>query len=167
MPMNDSASVSPFTPGAWPYFLRALNWAKKHALNTIVDLHGAPGSQNGYDNSGQLTSNPTWATNATNVNRTLDIIAVIAKEAGGLIDVFELLNEAAGFRNSQWASVVRGYWQDGYTAVRDAAGGGLKVMIGDAFLGVDSWDNFLQYPTAQGVLMDVVSKRSRPARRIC
>ncbi|KAK7690700.1 hypothetical protein QCA50_005799 [Cerrena zonata] len=80
---NFTTSVAPFTPGAWPYFVQALNWAKQNGLHTIVDLHGAPGSQNGFDNSGQLTSNPTWGTDQTSVSRTLDIVRVITKKVGG------------------------------------------------------------------------------------
>lgn len=154
--MNDSVSVSPYIPGAWPYLLQALNWAKSYGLHVIVDLHGAPGSQNGYDNSGQRTNNPVWATNDANVNRTLEILSVIADNIGGMIDVLELLNEPAGFTNSQWASVIRQFWQDGYNVVRTVAGSSMKIMIGDAFLGVQSWEDFLQYPSAQGVMIDYV-----------
>lgn len=42
-----NTSVSPYIPGAWPYILRALNWAQAHSIHVILDLHGAPGSQNG------------------------------------------------------------------------------------------------------------------------
>jgi glucan 1,3-beta-glucosidase len=50
----------------------------------ILDLHGAPGSQNGYDNSGQRTSNPQWANSTTdNVARTLDILRFMVKNVGG------------------------------------------------------------------------------------
>ncbi|OCB84685.1 glycoside hydrolase family 5 protein [Sanghuangporus baumii] len=129
VPMNDSDSVSPYIPGAWPYFLQALNWARENSLHIIVDLHGAPGSQNGYDNSGQRTSNPTWATNDENVNRTIEILSSIAENAGGLIDILELLNEAAGFMSNQWASTIRQFWKDGYSAVREAAGPPMKIMI--------------------------------------
>lgn len=157
VPMNDSVSVSPYIPGAWPYLLQALNWAKANDLRVIVDLHGAPGSQNGYDNSGQRTDNPQWATDTANVNRTVEILTFVAENIGGMIDVLELLNEGAGFLGNQWSSTIRQFWKDGYNAVREAAGAGMKIMIGDAFLGVDSWEGFLQYPSAQGVMMDVVS----------
>ncbi len=122
--------------GAWTYFLRALTWAKKYNINVIVDLHCAPGSQNGYDNSGQLTNNPVWALNKSNVTRTIDTIKYIAKTVGNQVSVIELLNEAAGFRSDDWAAVVRQFWLDGYDAVRQAAGQGVQVMIGDAFLGI-------------------------------
>ncbi|KAG6908345.1 hypothetical protein DXG01_005256 [Tephrocybe rancida] len=133
---DGSTSVAPYTPGAWPYLLKGLEWAKKHSINVILDIHGAPGSQNGYDNSGQRTSNPVWALNPANVSRTIDTLRYIVENIGGLVDVIELLNEPAGFRGDHWAQVIAQFWLDGYDAVRQAGGAGIKVMIGDAFLGV-------------------------------
>lgn len=93
------------------------------------------------------------------------------EKAGGMIDVMELLNEPTAYR-SGIPDVLRGFWQDGYDVVRDAAGDAIQVMIGDGFLGVDvrvthslqnieesddvtkSWQGFLTYPSAQGVFMD-------------
>lgn len=132
---NHTTNVDPYVPGAWPYLLQALNWAKTHNLHVILDLHGAPGSQNGYDNSGQRTGNPQWGSDPDNVPRTLDMINFMAEKIGGMIDVLELVNEPGGFDPSI-GDILRGYWQDGYQTVRDAAGGALKVMIMDGFLGV-------------------------------
>ncbi|KAF8626989.1 hypothetical protein AX15_004578 [Amanita polypyramis BW_CC] len=151
---NTNTSISPYTPGAWPYLLQGLNWAQKHGIHVILDLHGAPGSQNGFDNSGQLTNNPQWALQPENVQRTLDTIRFVVQNVSGLVDVIELLNEPAAFRSPQWAQVLRQYWQDGYNVVREAVGNGIQVMIGDGFLGVQSWENFLTPPSAQGVIMD-------------
>jgi len=134
---NQSTSVDPYIPGAWPYLLRALNWAATHNIHVILDLHGAPGSQNGYDNSGQRRSDPQWALSSQNISRTIDTMVFIAKEIGGMIDVLELMNEPAGFRSDTWATVTRQYFQDAYDAVRDAVGDNMKMMISDAFLGVD------------------------------
>ncbi|EKM58378.1 glycoside hydrolase family 5 protein [Phanerochaete carnosa HHB-10118-sp] len=150
---NYTTDVSPYIPGAWPYLVQALNWAKQNGLHVILDLHGAPGSQNGYDNSGQRTNNPMWGSDPDNVPRTLDIIKFIAEQLGGMIDVLELLNEPVGFESSI-GNVIGNYWKQGYQVVRGAVGGGLQVMIMDAFLGVDSWENFLTYPSAEGVIMD-------------
>lgn len=90
-----------------------------------------------------------------------------------MIDVLELLNEPAGYVSPAFAAVVRQYWLDGYAAVREVDSD-IQIMIGDAFLGVDvwclcvcaqamvtnpftqSWQNFLTYPNATGVLMDYV-----------
>lgn len=108
-----------------------------HSVHVILDLHGAPGSQNGFDNSGQRTSDPAWALNPADVTRTIDTLRFIVENIGGMVDVIELLNEPAGFLGDDWAGVVRQFWQDGYDAVREAAGAGIQVMIGDAFLGVE------------------------------
>ncbi|KAF8972127.1 glycoside hydrolase family 5 protein [Flammula alnicola] len=151
---NTSTSTAPYVSGAWTYLLRALTWAEKHNVNVILDLHGAPGSQNGYDNSGQRTGNPVWAVNPNNVTRTVDTLKFLAKEVGSQVGVLELLNEGGGFIDSAWAAAVRSYFTDAYAAVREAAGQDVKVMIGDAFLGVDSWTNFLTAPQGQGVMMD-------------
>ena len=37
----------PFIQGQIPYLQKAVTWAGNHGLKLIVDLHGAPGSQNG------------------------------------------------------------------------------------------------------------------------
>lgn len=134
---SESTSTAPYNTGAWTYFLRALTWAQKYNIHVIVDLHGAPGSQNGYDNSGHLTNSPVWASAPSNVTRTVDTVKFLAKTVGSQVSVIELLNEAAGYRGDDWATVVRQFWLDGYAAVRDVAGLGVHVMIGDAFLGMN------------------------------
>jgi len=114
-----------------------VGWARKHGLHTIIDLHGAPGSQNGYDNSGQRTGSPQWALDSANVKATLAVIQVIATQLGPMIDAIELLNEVAGFLGSAWDTAVRGYWKSGYDLVRQTAGDDILVVIGDAFETVD------------------------------
>ena len=144
-----NTSVAPYIPGAWPYLLQGLNWAKQNGIHVILDLHGAPGSQNGYDNSGQRTDNPTWGSDPNAVPLTLDIIRYIANNVGGMIDVLELVNEAAGFTSSAWAADIREFFQDGYDAVREVSD--VNVMIGDAFLGV-SVRLHMSIPRGRGVV---------------
>jgi aryl-phospho-beta-D-glucosidase BglC (GH1 family) len=43
------ASGEPYIQGQREYLLKATDWAGKHGLKVIIDLHGVPGSQNGYD----------------------------------------------------------------------------------------------------------------------
>ena len=38
--------------GCVEYVDRAFDWAEKHGLKILLDLHTVPGSQNGYDNGG-------------------------------------------------------------------------------------------------------------------
>ena len=116
---NYTTSVEPYVPGAWPYLLRALGWARAHGLHVILDLHGAPGSQNGYDNSGRRGA-ADWA-QAENVPRTVDVVRFMAERVGGMIDVLELLNEPAGY-DASIGDVIGSVWKNGNQVVRNAAG---------------------------------------------
>lgn len=40
----------------WKYVLRIFRWARKYGLRINLDLHTAPGSQNGYNHSGKQYS---------------------------------------------------------------------------------------------------------------
>jgi glucan 1,3-beta-glucosidase len=66
----------PYVMGvSWRYLLRGIEWARKHGLRVKLDLHGVPGSQNGWNHSGKQgtvdwISGPDGAANA---QRTLDI----------------------------------------------------------------------------------------------
>ena len=50
----------PYAQGAAPYLERAVNWARQTGLKVVIDLHGAPKSQNGYDHSGHKAASPGW-----------------------------------------------------------------------------------------------------------
>ena len=43
------APGEPYISGQQAYLLQAISWAQTYNLKVIIDLHGAPGSQNGYD----------------------------------------------------------------------------------------------------------------------
>ncbi|KAF7327738.1 Glycoside hydrolase family 5 protein [Mycena kentingensis (nom. inval.)] len=152
---DEDTSSAPYVTGAWPYLLKGLNWARAHGVHVILDLHGAPGSQNGFDNSGQRTGDAQFHKNPANITRTIDTLRYIVQNVGGMIDVIELLNEPATFLDQNtYPTTLRKFWQDAYDAVRDAVGTGLKVMIGDGFQGVSQWKGFMTAPSATGVLMD-------------
>lgn len=42
----------PFIQGQLPYLQQAVGWAQSNGLKVIIDLHGAPGSQNGFVHPG-------------------------------------------------------------------------------------------------------------------
>ena len=44
-------SNEPFLVGAFDYLKLAVKWAQGLGLKVMLDLHGAPGGQNGFDNS--------------------------------------------------------------------------------------------------------------------
>jgi len=42
---KDIQHGEPWVWGSWDYVIKACGWAKKHGLQVMIDLHGAPGSQ--------------------------------------------------------------------------------------------------------------------------
>jgi len=49
----DVQGNEPFIQGAAEYLDKAIGWARNTGIKVLIDLHGAPGSQNGYDHSGR------------------------------------------------------------------------------------------------------------------
>ncbi|KAG8732972.1 exo-1,3-beta-glucanase [Ceratobasidium sp. 414] len=137
----DISGGEPYHQGQYPYLLKAVQWAQNHGIKVLVDLHGAPGSQNGFDNSGRRGS-ATWHTNSKNVARTNAIIKTLAAEFSKVqyastVTSIAPLNEPAGFVGGNIMNV-----------------GPLLEVIHDAFQPLSSWSGFMKYPKFEGVAMD-------------
>ena len=111
----------------------------------LIDLHGAPGSQNGFDNSGQKTANATW-TRGDNIEHTLEVLHIIGKRYGSnpTVSAIGLLNEPfpekLGYPEQTRGQVVN-YHNCGAKVVRKASGNeGLGVAISDAFTNAFKWN---------------------------
>jgi aryl-phospho-beta-D-glucosidase BglC (GH1 family) len=146
----------PYIQGQLPYLRNAVTWAGNNGLKLIIDLHGAPGSQNGFDNSGQRMSFPTWQSSASNIARTNEIMQRIANEFGPqyqTVAAIQPLNEPAGFDGSAVMNAVRTYWLSSYNTIRGSSANTLQ-LIHDAFQPLSSWNGWEQPPNYQGVAMD-------------
>jgi glucan 1,3-beta-glucosidase len=93
----------PYVSGiSWRYLLRGIEWARKYGLRVKLDLHGVPGSQNGWNHSGkQGTIGWLNGPNGTvNAQRTLDIHSQLAKffaqdRYKNIVVFYGLVNEPA------------------------------------------------------------------------
>ncbi|OWO98837.1 hypothetical protein B2J93_7099 [Marssonina coronariae] len=90
-------SGEPYTQGAAPYVDAAIDWARATGLKVWIDLHGAPLSQNGFDNSGHRISEPGWQ-GGNSTAQTLAVLKIIADkyaqaEYQDVVVAIELLNE--------------------------------------------------------------------------
>ncbi|KAL7007043.1 hypothetical protein EMMF5_003269 [Cystobasidiomycetes sp. EMM_F5] len=45
----ENTGGEPYPTGQYPYLFKAAQWAGQHGIHMFIDLHGAPGSQNGFD----------------------------------------------------------------------------------------------------------------------
>lgn len=138
-----------------------MNWCETYGVFIIVDLHGAPGSQNGFDNSGQRLSYPGWQSNSTNIQRTDAIIKTIISmfaEIPNVVSIIAPLNEPAGFDGDDVLTPLRQYYYDSYGNIRYPYGTSQEsntvVLLHDAFQSLSYWQGYQTPPDWQGVAMD-------------
>ncbi|WWD03768.1 hypothetical protein V865_001824 [Kwoniella europaea PYCC6329] len=88
-------SVSAAYINSWPRVVRAINWAEKYGLGVLVDLHGAPGSQNGQAHSGVSDGQQNLFNNPTNVQLTINILTYLTQQLVKVNNVvgIQILNE--------------------------------------------------------------------------
>lgn len=132
----------PYVQGQLKHLNNAINWAGSVGLKVWIDLHGAPGSQNGFDNSGKRDS-IEWQ-QGDNVKHTVETIRDLARiyaqsQYNNVVTAIELLNEPFG--PSLDRGKIEQYWKDGWGTVRDF--GDIGVVIGDAFFDTKSWNGFM------------------------
>lgn len=84
---------------AFSYFDWFLEQCKENEIYLILDLHGAPGGNNGYEHSGQMNKDDLWR-DETYINATVDLWNYIAThytetkpELGQWIASYDLINE--------------------------------------------------------------------------
>ncbi|PWN30870.1 glycoside hydrolase [Jaminaea rosea] len=145
------------------YLTRAVGWARDNGLKVMIDLHGAPFSQNGFDNSGHRGS-ANWFNNKDYANRAKAAITAIAKrfttsEYADTVTSIELLNEplTTNGDSGQRLQFAKDYASDAYYAVRYAQGSNptsVNVAFQEGFQNLNVYDNFMRPPNFQNVLLD-------------
>lgn len=149
-------------------FRRVLGWAVELGLKVFVDLHGAPGSQNGFDNSGQHGATRWQASGEgglPNVARTLVVwrrLARLLREFAASADVevsdvlagLEVINEAPCFEDEIDRDVLRAFLVDVYFQLRADLGSEIvPIYLHDCFFPHD-WSDFMRGPRFRNVLLD-------------
>lgn len=142
---------------SWRYLLRAIEWSRKYGLRINLDLHGLPGSQNGWNHSGRQGA-IGWlngSDGSLNGQRSLDIhnqlSAFFAQDRyKDILAFYGLANEPK--MTALPVSTVNGWTADAYQTVRQ---NGLEayIVFGDGFLGLPHWKGLLQ--NYQGLVLDV------------
>ena len=128
----------------------AIDWARQTGLKLWIDLHGAPGSQNGFDNSGHRTKTPGFESGDT-IQKTLEVLKIIANKYAqpsyqDVVVAIELLNEPLASALPSTPDLVQ-FYKDGYGNVRAVSN--TPVMIHDAFEQHGFWNDVLTTPDTQ------------------
>ncbi|KAJ5740471.1 hypothetical protein N7493_000343 [Penicillium malachiteum] len=142
----------PYVDGQLSYLDSAITWARAAGLKIMVDLHGAPGSQNGFDNSGKR-GYIGWQ-QGNNVNDTKTALQALAKRYAGDTDVvtaIEALNEpnTPGGVNEDG---LKQYYYDSWGVAREASQD-TTVVLHDGFQPTESWNGFMSESTGVWYVM--------------
>ncbi|KAJ7892517.1 glycoside hydrolase family 5 protein [Mycena olivaceomarginata] len=152
----------PFLEGTcWKYIVRLFGWARKYGIRVNLDLHTAPGSQNGYNHSGKLgeinfLNGPMGLANA---QRMLDYIRVIAEfisqpEYANVVGMFGIVNEA--YLPDIGRDVLTSFYLEAHNTIRSITGFGEGhgpfMSVHDGFQGTASWAGFL--PGSDRIILD-------------
>lgn len=144
----------PYVQGAQDYLDSAIEWAHDNDLKVWIDLHGAPGSQNGFDNSGLFRNNtPHWQDKEEYVELTLLVLRRIYTKYGSAqfsekyndtILGIEVLNEPLGPMLS--LAELKDFYRDTYEDARDIQDTNNTIIFHDAFQSAGYWNKFKLIP---------------------
>ena len=159
--LGDVRDGEPWVTGDLAYLERGLRWMAEIGMHAILDLHCAPGSQNGFDNSGRMgevhfadsETESNGRVRYPNIDRALSTIDALTRhfsgdEYKGTLVGIELVNEAF---ISIPLEIVKDYYLQGYERVKQY--GDLSVIIGDSFR-FGSWGDFMYPPHYRHVWID-------------
>lgn len=141
----------PYVPGAREYLDKVINWLHKYDLKVWIDVHGVPGSQNGFDNSGRFLNNtPGWQNSTENIDLSHRVLRKIYtrygssefySKYGDTILGIEVVNEPMGPKLNM--TQVEDFYEKSYKDARVYSDTNNTIVFHDAFQPAGYWDPFL------------------------
>jgi glucan 1,3-beta-glucosidase len=113
------------------YIDKAFKWAQATGIRILIDLHGAPGSQNGRDHSGRA-GKTGWHHDPRNITATLDAVSQIAKRYGShpaLLGI-SLLNEPMATIPK---ATLLDFYKQAYATIRKLCGDRVWIVYSDGY----------------------------------
>jgi len=151
------------TLGALYYLKRLLVWLDQLGMKANIDLHGAPGSQNGFDNSGRA-GEANWVKEGQ-VERTKEVLRMISVTVRGWVEegvisettiyTWCVLNEPAGWQTEIWDACKDDYYPASYNVIRELWPQTTNVNIQQAFRAGYEFDNLMVAHEFENVSVDM------------
>ncbi|XP_042495869.1 probable glucan 1,3-beta-glucosidase A [Macadamia integrifolia] len=150
---SDPNPPKPYVGGSLQTLDNAFSWAQDYSVKVIIDLHAAPGSQNGYEHSSSRDGSQDWGTTDENIQETVSVIDFLTARYAknpSLIAV-ELINEPLS--PGVTLDSLNKYYKAGYDAVRNHSSGAYVVLSNRIGSSVDPKELF---PLASGFTGSVI-----------
>jgi glucan 1,3-beta-glucosidase len=148
------ANPHPFVTGGIDVLDRAFQWAAELGIKVLVDLHAAPGCQNGFDNGG-IKDVVEWHTKEEYLAHSVAVLSRLAeryRDAPALYG-FELLNEP------RWdvpTDLLKAYNLRAEAAIRAHCGPERAVVVfHDGFRSHKEYLGFFQPPQHANIVFDI------------
>jgi len=149
--------IPPYLASGIAHLDRGVALAYQYNISVLLDLHGAPGSQNGYASSGMqcgscatnCPENFEWDMYESDQNYSIYILTQIAQRYSNYSNIWgiELLNEPSSTMD---INIIKNWYLQAYSALHPIVPD-WKIVMHDAFR-YDAWVGFMndtsQYPNA-------------------
>ncbi len=135
-----------------PWLDLAMDWAHKYQIPVLLDLHTAPGCQNGFDNGG-IEGVLTWHHDPKNIEKTVQVLEKVAeryKDHPALWGI-EALNEP------HWTidiNIIKQFYIDVHHRLRKILKPHHTIVFHDSFRN-DVWEDFFKTQPLENVILDL------------
>lgn len=144
----------PFVEGGIAVLDRAFAWAAELDLCIVLDLHAAPGCQNGFDNGG-IKDVCEWHTQADYREHSLNVLERLAERyhSHACLQAIEVLNEPRWDVPTEY---LKSYNLDAYQRIRKhCSAADVSVVFHDGFRDYHEYLGFMQAPEFANVVFDI------------
>jgi len=144
----------PFVVGGLDIVDKVFDWAEEFGLHVILDLHAAPGCQNGFDNGG-IKDVCEWHTDPAYLEHSLSVLERLAQRYHNrpALHGIETLNEP------RWdvdTDLLKKYHTDAYHRIRQYCHPeDVAVVFHDGFRSHREYIDFLKEPEFKNIVFDI------------
>lgn len=144
----------PFVQGGIEILDKAFEWAAETGLGVVLDLHAAPGCQNGFDNGG-IKDVCEWHTDQAFIDHSLWVLESLAERYHGhpALHAIEVLNEPRWDVDTE---ILKRYNTEGYHRIRKyCQPDKVAVVFHDGFRSHREYLGFMKEPEFENVVFDI------------
>lgn len=144
----------PFVEGGLKIVDHAMQWAEEFELAVVLDLHAAPGCQNGFDNGG-IINVCDWHTQEEYINHALNFMEWLAERyhISPSLHGIEVLNEPRWDIDTE---ILKKYYNSAYHRIRKyCSPDKVAVVFHDGFRSHQHYYGFMQPPEFENVIYDI------------